>query len=441
VAYSQTTLAQFIAQVGVLLDDTAGVYWTSQEITYALWEVLRVFGSYTSYWKASGSFNVSPASPTPYYDMSVLLPTLRPRTYTLGQMVQEIQYMLLENPSGIAGTGMSGQVSISNILDSITIARNMFVLDTHLPIAVHSAFASPNTGGLVSFPQASVFVHRASWQDTASGTWYNLYRSDEWEIDKSNYLWNTESGPPQVYSEAVLSPLQLQLAPVQSAPGSLEALTVDSVQMDTTNPNSLFGVPDEWVWAIKYAALSLLLGGDSQIADPIRAQYAGMRYQQAVEFAKDARSITRITVGTAPLNMDALYNVDTSYPTWRNQVGPPVEFGSLYDIFVLVPGIPDNIYPMYANVVQAPPLPVLPGDYLQIGDEDVETLERYVAHILTFKCGGKDFTQTIPYYDEFMKGVSGRKGVNAAKIRYFSPIFGQPQVEWAKRPDRIMERS
>ena len=155
-AYNQTTLNDFITEVGILLDDTGAVYWTAPEITYALQECMYVFGAETNYWRASGNVNITvAASAVPYYDLSVLFPTLRTRTWTLNQMVQDIQYMLLENPSGIAGTGMSGQVSIGDILNAIQDARNRFVLDAHLPISVHSAFATPASSGLVTFPQTS----------------------------------------------------------------------------------------------------------------------------------------------------------------------------------------------------------------------------------------------------------------------------------------------
>jgi len=435
--YTQTTLASFISDIGVLLDDTAGVYWTAPEITLALYEALLVFGAETNYWRTLGPFFFDPASPIPYYDLSVKLPTLRTRNWTLGQMVMDIQYMLLENPSGIAGTGMSGQISINDILNAIVDARNRFVLDAHLPLSVHEAYGSLNNNGLVTFSDTAVFVHRASWKDQLSTTWYNLWRSDEWSIDRSNPKWITEPGTPQVYSEASLAPLHLQLAPAPAASGSLEALTVDSLIVNTANDSSTFNVPDEWIHAVKYAALSQILGSDSQIYDPLRAQYAEERYKQAIDFAKDARSIIRLICSGAPLNIVPMQSVDAGLPSWRNQTpGPPSMAGTFYDIVVPIPGTPDQSYGVYADVVQTAPLPTS-AQYIQMGEEDIDNLKKYVTHILLFKCGGNEFKESLSDYDVYQKNVAGRKGVNAAKIRYFAPMFNQPNQEWGARPDRI----
>ena len=435
--YSQVTLSQFVTQISSLMDDAESVYWTVPQIQYAVWEALRIWGALTSYWRTRGTFNLNPTSASPYYDLSAALPALRTRSWTLDQMVQEIQYMLNEAPSGISGTGMSGQVSIATILNSIQAARNQFVLDVQLPLSYHSIIASPApTNGVVSFPQESVYVHRVSWQDKPSETWTNLWRTDAWAADKSNYLWTQQPGSPQNYSEAENAPLTLQLIPAPINEGLVDALTVDSLSMDLANPASTFNVPDEWVHGVKYGALSLILSSDSQIYDALRAQYAATRYSQAVEFAKDARSIIRVLSNGAPLNMDALVAIDAGDPYWRNQVGSPQITGVLYDILAVSP-IPDRAYGIAADVVQSAPLPQT-DDFIQLGQEDtLKRIAEYVTHILTFKCGGTDFKSTMPSYDSFMAGVAKRKAINAAKIEYMTPLFAQAQAEWAMRPDSV----
>ena len=434
--YTQTTLAQYIAQIGTLMDDLGNVYWTPQEITYATYEALRVWGAYTNYWRQRGSFQAKPNDPSPWYDLSVKIPALRSRSYILNQMVQEMQYMLLENPSGVTGTGMSQQVSIGSILNAIQIARNRFVLDAHLPLSVHAGFASPPPQeGMVEFDQKTVFVHRVAWQDTVSGTWTNLWREDAWSIDKAFPQWTLNPGSPKVYSEAESAPLRLQIAPPPMTSGVAEALTVDSLTMSLGNPNTLFGVPDEWVHAIKYGALSYLLAGEGQIKDMTRAQYAEKRYQQAVDMAKDARSIIRLLANNVPLPIDSMMAIDAGFPYWRNaNPAPPNVVGVLYDMVGIGPV--DAPYGIAADVVRSAPLPGL-NDPLQIGQEDLDHITDYVSHVLTFKCGGTDFTSTMGAYDSFMSAVGSRQGVNAAKIRYLEPLFGQPQREWQQRPDRI----
>ena len=131
--YTNTTLQTFIDEVSDLMDDVAQVYWTVPEIASVTWEGLYYLGALTNYWRARGNITISPAHLSPFYNLAIELPLLRTRTWTLGQMVSDIQYMLLEAPGGISGAGMSGQVTIASILQSIFDARNRFVRDAHIP--------------------------------------------------------------------------------------------------------------------------------------------------------------------------------------------------------------------------------------------------------------------------------------------------------------------
>ncbi len=433
-AYTQYTLDDLSSQLGVLLDDQSNRYWVVQEKYYAVWEALRYWGACTSYWRTRGTFNLAAA--TPYYDLAAQLPALRTRTWTLNQMVQEIQYQCLEAANGITGSGMSAQISITSILQAISRARNQFVLDLKLPYTYHAAFASPGSGGIVDFPQDSVYVHRAAWQDAQSGTWTNLWRQDAWAIDKSDPTWTTNPGQPAVYSESENSPLKMQLAPEPQGAGTLEAITVDSLLIDLTNPAATFEVPDEWVHAIKYAALADIFTAESQNKDIVRGQYAGMRYQQSVDLAKEARSVIRLLIGGVPLPLDSFAAIDAGYCYWRNQSMQPFVAGALYDFLMFAP-VPNAAYGIAADVVQSAPIPLTGTDAVPIGDEDLDHILDYATHWLTFKCGGKEFQDTFAQYDDFMKAAAARGRINKAKIQYLVPLLGQAQKESAERPDMM----
>ncbi len=437
--YQQITLAQFIAQLGVNLDDEGALYWTDAEKTFAVQEGLRVFGAVTNYWRTRGSFSTSPAAT--YYDLSVVLPALRTRAWTLDQLTQEIQFALNEAPSGISGVGMTAQVSITNILQAIQRARNRFVIDTRLPysrLASSPGPAPPN--GLVPFDQSVVYLHRAAWQDYGSGgdpgAWTNLWREDAWQVDHGSPQWTIEPGAPQQYSEAELAPLQIQLSPPPSNSGALEVLGVLSLTLDLTDPNQTFGIPDEWIHAVKYAALADLFGPNSQIYDPLRAEYSETRYTQALDFAKNARSLIRLLVNGVPCAIDSLAALDAGQPSWRNQSSMPELAGVLYDILAFSAQVPGSAG-VTADVVQSAPIPVLGSDFIPLGEEDLGPLTDYCTHILAIKCGGKELSSTMADYDSFAKACTQRAGINRAKIRMLEPLFGIPNREWNARPDRI----
>jgi hypothetical protein len=330
---------------------------------------------------------------------------------------------------------MSQQVSITTILNAIQDSRNRFVLDVGFPLTVHNNFGAPDSpDGVIQFSQNAVYVHRVSWLDATSMVWTPLWRSDAWNIDKSNPTWTLDPALPNSYSIAETAPLSLQLAPAPLASGVAEALTVDSFDVVTTNPGSKFNIPDEWIHAVKYAALSLILSSEGQIKDMVRAQYAEERYQQSVNLAKNAKSIIRLLIGNTPLPLDDLSAVDAACPYWRNMVGMPYAAGALYDLLAFNPGVSDAAYGITADVVMTAPLPA-PADYVQMGEEEIENLLDYVCHILTFKCGGKDFTGTMSGYDSFMKAASKRGGINQAQIKSFDALFGQYQKDLSFRPD------
>lgn len=431
--YTQVTLDQFAIQIGIVLDDTNELYWTRMEKYFAIWDALRVWGAYTNYWRARGTFNLVVGHS--YYNLATVLPALRTRAWTLDQLTREIQFMCLEAANGISGAGMSGQIGVDSILQSIRRARNKFVIDAKFPYTYHSNLAPVDPNGFATYPDETIYLHRASWQDAPSSTWTNLWREDAWSIDRANPNWTLEAGPPRVYSESEQAPLQLQLSPIPLNVGTLDGITIDSLLIDITDPAATFDVPDEWIHAIKFAALADLFSAESQNTDPVRAQYADMRYQQAMDLAHNARSVMRLLSQGIPLAIDSLQAIDAGSPYWRNQVGPPQMAGILYDFVAVNPGSPDQAYGIGADVVQSAPIPTAGGDFMPIGAEDLSHIESYVTHVLTFKCGGKEFQDTFPGYDSFLEAVASRGRINRAKMRFMSPLMGQPQAEQSQRPD------
>lgn len=429
--YTQTTLDDFTAQISQNLDDPSQVYWTVPELQFAAFESLNVWGALTNYWRTRGTFQTQ--QNVPYYDLNQQLTVLRSRKTPRAQIVKEIQYMLLENPDP-TGAGGSGQVSIASIYQAIQRARNRFVLDCCFPYTIPNGMPPPVApDGSATLPQSCMYLHRAAWQDVTSGTWTNLWRQDAWATDHDLGLF--QPGAPVCYSESQLAPIQIQLSPVPVNAGQLEIVTVDSLQIDTTNLVSTFNVPDEWIHAVKYAALADLLGADSQLNDPVRADYASNRYHQAVTFARDARSIMRMTIGGVPVTIDSFAALDAGRHTWRNHSGKPDIAGVQYD-FLALSQVPDQAYGISVDVVQSAPLPQSGADFMPVGYEDIPHLVDYCTHVLLFKCGGNEFKTGFSDYDDFMKAVAVRGAINAAKIQYLEPEMGQPQKDQRERKDK-----
>lgn len=435
-AYNQTTLDGLSSQIAELLGDPTEKFWTRQEKYYAIWEALRIFGAYTSYWRERGVITVTPTS-GPFYDLSDLLPNLRSRTWTLGRMVDDIRFMLMEPGNALTGVGMTGQIPNQAIIDAIKRARNRFVIDARIPYSYQAFLVSPPPlAGMVTLAEEIVYLHRTAWKDEYSGQWTNLWRQDAWSIDKSNPDWTLYPSSPREYSESESAPLKIQLSPEPVNIGYLDSLAVQTLQIPTEE-SATFDIPDEWIFALKYSALADILTTENQAKDATRAQYADMRYRQAIEFTRSATSITRILRNNVPLPIDSLASLDAAYPFWRNQAGTASLAGVAYDVFALSRQ-PEGVLGLSVDVVRSAPLPA-PGNgndaYLQIGRENLDTIVNYVLHILNFKCGGNEFIQSMLSHDAFMKDVETRVGANVAKITYLAPLFQQNQVEQGNRPD------
>jgi len=443
--YTDVTFSQFITQISALMDDTAQKYWTVLDIQAATYEALLYWGALTGYWRTRATFNAcqftqqfqGPAWTPPYVDLSAQLPLLRSRSYTLGQLVQEIQLMLLEASNGVSGAGMSGQITVTAIIDAIQEARNLFVLDARLPLSYHWPIANTSQSGIITLPDASVYVHRLAWQSVA-GQWTPLWRQDSWALDYALPNWTNNPSTPTAYSESELAPLMVQLVPPPLSAGTLEAFTVDSLTLAVANSTPL-GLPNEWVHAVKYKALAILLSSSSQANDPLRAQYSQKRYEQYVEFARNAISVLRVLVNNVPMPLDSLSNYDAAEPYWMNTSGPPVAAICMYDWVALVPAQLDQLYGVSVDITPSAPLPTSAG-FMPVGREDLPNIEKYVRHILTFKCGGKEFTNTMSEYDSYMRAVDGRKRINKAKIQYLEPLFGAGLRDDQMRQDQVEEK-
>jgi hypothetical protein len=443
--YKDVTLSQFITQISTLMDDPTQVYWTVDEIQAVTYEALLYWGALTGYWRTRATFNACQFSPQfqgsawapPYVDLSQQLPLIRARSYTLGNLVKEIQASLLEAPNGVSGIGMSGQITIAAIISAIQEARNLFVLDAHLPLSYHWPIANTSQSGIITLPDPSMYLHRLAWQD-AGGQWTPLWGQDTWALDHALPDWTNTPGTPKSYSESELAPLGVQLSPPPLGAGTLEAFTVDSLSLVVADATTL-GLPNEWVHAVKYKALAILLSSASQLNDPTRAQYSQKRYEQYVEFAHSAISILRVLVNNTPMPLDSLSNYDASNPYWMNTYGPPEVAVCMYDWVALVPAQLDQLCGMAVDVTPSAPLPTL-AQYMPVGMEDLPNIEKYVRHTLTFKCGGKEFTNTVSEYDSYMRAVDGRKRINKAEIHYLEPLFGAGMRDEQMRRDQAEEK-
>lgn len=431
--YTQYSMTSLIAEIAALIDDSTFIQWKSQEIRYAIVEALRYWGSLTSYWRARGQFSTS--ANEPWYDLSVQLPDLRPRTVTFNDLILEIDYHLFELPS-ITGTGLSSQFNIVSIVQAIVRALNRFRMDAGLPLKVSQQVitAAPDARFFVS--ENLIYLRHGYWLDSVSGAWSPLRPTDAWPQDAYNPNWTLEPGLPFAFSQSVTRPLEVQLYPPPANDGTIEWLSANSESTLTTTMD----IPDEFSPAVKYAALADILSMDGESFDPRRSDYCDARYQQIVDIAKNHKSVARIQINGVPIGMSTLTMLDNAFPRWRMNYGKPSNCGCDLDMLALSK-VPDAIYGVTADVLQSAPIPADDNEFLQIGREVIPIILDYAQHYLSFKLGGNEFFSVMPMYDGFMQSAKERNAIQSKQIRFMGPLFGMPGRENAMQMGETTEKA
>jgi hypothetical protein len=428
--YSQETRGSFTSALAQVLNDPTHVYWAQDELDRALNESLLLWGALTGYWTVTGLF--STAANSPFYDLAAQFPVYRARTYTLGDITREIQYHFYEPANGTSGTGMTEQFTIGQILSAQIRRRNEMVLDTRIPLTFTILNAPPQPVDKVALPDDMALITRAAWIDTATGIVSPLRRSDTFAAQSYNPIWNLNPGKPFAYSQAEAMPGSILLLPPPLAKGALHLTYARTISMSTAD-NQPFLLPDEFVWAVKYGAMYEILSTNSQGYDPLRTKYCYERYTAGLEMAAAHHSVLRVRCKDVPLPLATLGELDSGKPMWQTSRGLPKIAACAYDILAFW-RVPDRQYSITCDLSRSAPLPAAPGDYLQVGEEELPYLMDYCRHTLMFKLGGTEFVQSMALYDNFLKGAGQRSRLIGIKARYLTPLFTQPAQEETELP-------
>lgn len=424
-AYTQQTRASFTTELSQALNDPNNVYWSVDEMNRALNEALLLWGALTSYWTTSDIFNT--VASTPFYDLNTQFPTLRARTYTYDNLTKEIQYHLLEIANGVSGASMTDQFTIGAITSALSRRRNQFVIDSRIPLTFTTIPAPAPPANTIALDNSVALITRCAWTDATTGIVTPLRRTDQFSAQSLSPVWSLNPGKPYSYSQAENMPGTLILIPPQLASGSVHMTYAQTLAL-TVAAGTSFAIPDEFAWALKYGALYEILSTNSQGYDPIRSRYAMERYTAGIELAAQHRSVMQVRSNDKLLSLTTLGALDSVNPTWQTGTGTPKIAACAYDLLAFS-RVPSGVFSITANLVQSAPLPATDAAFIPVGREEMPYIFDYCRHILQFKVGGTEFVQSMPLYDNFLKGASQRTTLIGVKARYLTPLFTVPQSQ------------
>lgn len=429
--YAQYTVASLIQELAALIDDPSNIQWTYAEKRYAIVEALRYWGVLTNYWKNAGQFQTT--SGQAWYDLATVLQDgdgelLRQRVVTINDVVTEMQLHSCENGTGLAGTGQSGQFTVTEMAQAVVRARNRLVADTGLPLSVTTSSAVST--GRFDMPQDTAWIRHGYWQDSG-GEISPLRKIDNWSGQSYNPRWTIEPGVPVAYAMSNTRPLQIYLYPSPLDSGTVEWVTATSADLNTTSATETLQIPDEFAPAVKYAALADIYSMDGEQSDPARADYAEKRYQQYLPIAEMHRSMIYAECNGVPMQIAPISSLDSKQPDWRMTSGRPMLAAADIDLVGLW-RVPDAAgYSITMDVVIPAPIPANDNTgFLQIGRELVGLITDYAQHYLSFKLAGDEFAMTYSIYDGFMQAAQKRNQQLAKSIIHFGKsIFDQEAKE------------
>lgn len=119
----------------------------------------------------------------------------------------------------------------------------------------------------------------------------------------------------------------------------------------------------------------------------------------------------RVEFNGKPLNQSSLGDMDGGHPGWQSQnttsggnvpTEPKNWLPLSVDMIAIWPADAVGGNTLTVNGVSATPVLVNSGDYIDIGNEELNAIVGYALHVMALKEGGQRFEATKPYFVEFL---------------------------------------
>jgi hypothetical protein len=401
-AYSYITFAELKSALLQRLQDQAGVFTTSAEAGVYITEALRVLNAQTATWNQEFILDFIPGTTwrSINFDSSP-----RERTVTDTSIYTEMEYMLLEPPTGSVWTG-TNQFNITNLSEALQYRRDE-LLQASGANTVNIITPSPTSGRTTTLSDATLELRRVRWIPVpeSNESPYALWREDVVTVNAYGNELNITPGSPESWLITSNAPLSFDVSCPPFVPGDSDLLSLQSGANLTPPTSTVLGLPDDWCWVAKYGALADALSNSPEASDAIRAKYCQQRYERGMKAMTMLPWLLSASVANLPVDTPSVQEMDAYAQNWENTwpAGDPQIVVGGMDFVALAPFVPVGGMTVSAalTVVGNAPIPAGQGDFIQLTRDGVDAVLAYAQHIAMFKCGGDDFTSTLPLYMQF----------------------------------------
>lgn len=423
--FTVPTLTQAQTALASRLNDPNNVHWVAAELTLYLQEALRTFNAWMSLYRDQGT--VTPQQAVPFYDLSSALSgSLRAYTVTNWNLVTEIQYALLE-PAAAGGTWTgTDQFTLQQVSDAIQRRRDQFLQETGAVLTWTERPYTMTASGRYALAEQVLTVRRAAWRPNATQLLQPLQRTDEWASNHFSPGWRTASAAPTTYSVSVTPPITMQVLSAPNGDGVLDLVAVQAGDPIVTNTQAVLGIPDDWTWVVKYGALADLLQADGLARDLPRAQYCLSRWDQGIAAASVAGVVLTAQIAGQPYPIDNLASADRFWPLWQSVTGSPQKVLTAGQNLIALAPPPGGVIPTITlDVVRNAPIPVNPGDVLQLTADLYDPLLDYAEHLALFKEGVGMVEQSMPLLQNALRTAGVTLKLQQASQPARAPLLAQ----------------
>lgn len=437
--YAHATLSDAVTALAARLSDSGLQWWgagATAELVAYLQESLRTWNALTSFWRAE--FNFDLLTDTWWYDLTAQAGTLRPFTLYDTDLIEQIEYHLLEPLTSsypLAWAG-SNQFAIADILGALQRRRDETLAVTGCHLTQSLVVAAP---GRITLPDSVIDIRRVAWLPTTGLGYPNSPLSPS-DLQTKKYFdpgWTTLGGAPQTYLRNAEPPLSFDVDRTVAVAGNYELITVDASGALLSTVASLLGIPDDWSWVVKFGALSDLLNRESLAKDALRAEYCAKRYAQGLMLLEGASALLGLRVNNIPLDVDSVKNGDFFNPEWQAAVAgaPQSAYVAGLNLVAFNPKPNSSIaYSVTAYVVENAPVPVNPTDKIQLSREDYDAVLDYAQHLAAFKLGGAEFLATMPLFQRFLKRAAIYNSKLVGMSELYKSMYETSQLEEQRNP-------
>jgi hypothetical protein len=435
--YSFLTFAQMKVQLAERQEDASNIYWKDAENALYLQEALRTWQSLTHCWRDTMNFPTVPNQA--WYDLTAQSGTLIPFTQKDSDLISVMLYQLIE-PQLAAGVYVGTDMfTLDDFTQAMQRRRDQFLLETGM-ITKRSVMNLPSPPiSRVPLADTIMDVRRVAFIDPA-GLYTTLWKTDEWRASAYKTGWeNAPQSPPSAFSIAGVPPITLKIIPPGANPGTAELVTISAGAALDPSTGVLLGIPDDFVWVLRFGAMADLLSREGQSKDPQRADYCEQRWNEGIQIARATSSILTAYVNGVATFPTAVHALSTYRPGWQNQVGkPPDTVASMSWNLLALSDVPDTgPYSVTVEVMENAPVPVNNSDPVQVSREELDVILDYAQHLAAFKQGGAEFVATLPLYKNFVELALVRNERLKAAIPYFDILESRSTVQEKESPRRI----